>query len=154
MHEKHMKLYIGADHNGFDLKRQLIDYLKRNGYEVSDEGDLTRDPENDYPVFASQVVAAMRASDDSEPRGILICGSGQGICIAANRFKGIRASVCDNVEDARSGRNDDDTNVLCLPARVVNLDQAESIVRTWLGTGFAGAPRFKRRIVQLDELGD
>lgn len=147
-----MKLYIGADHNGFELKRQLMDYLRHNGYDVSDEGDLTHDPEDDYPLFAAKVVTAMRASDDHNARGILICGSGQGICIAANRFKGIRASVCDNVEDARSGRNDDDTNVLCLPARIVNLSQAESIVKTWLDTGFAGAARFKRRIVQLDEL--
>ena len=148
-----MKIYIGADHNGFQLKRQLLEYLTRNGYAVSDEGDLTLDPEDDYPLFAAKVVNAMRASDDAEPRGLLICGSGQGICIAANRFKGIRAAVCDSPEEARSGRNDDDTNVLCLPARVVSLDQAESILKTWLDTGFAGAPRYKRRIVQLDELG-
>lgn len=147
-----MKIYIGADHNGFQLKRQLLEYLTRSGYAVSDEGDLTPDPDDDYPLFAAKVVNAMRASDDAEPRGLLICGSGQGICIAANRFKGIRAAVCDNTDEARSGRNDDDTNVLCLPARVVATAQAESIVKTWLDTAFAGAPRYKRRIVQLDEL--
>ncbi len=148
-----MKIYVGADHNGFELKRQLLDYLRHNGYEVSDEGDISLDPQDDYPQFASRVVMAMKASDDPEPRGLLICGSGQGICIAANRFKGIRAGVCDDIEDARSGRNDDDTNVLCLPARRIDREQAEKVLYTWLNTGFAGAPRFKRRIVELDELG-
>lgn len=148
-----MKIYVGADHNGFELKRQLLDYLRHNGYDVSDEGDIKLDPEDDYPQFAARVVMAMKSSDDPDPRGLLICGSGQGICIAANRFKGIRAAVCDNTEEARSGRNDDDTNVLCLPARVVGLGQAESVLKTWLDTGFAGAARFKRRIAELDELG-
>jgi ribose 5-phosphate isomerase B len=148
-----MKIYVGADHNGFELKKRLLAYLQRNGYEVSDEGDLTLDPQDDYPLFAAKVVAAMKASEDREPRGLLICGSGQGICIAANRFKGIRAAVCDDPEEARAGRNDDDTNVLCLPARMIDGDQAEGVLRAWLDTGFAGAARFKRRIVQLDELG-
>lgn len=148
-----MKIYIGADHNGFELKQRLTAYLERNGYIVSDEGELTPDPQDDYPLFAAKVVAAMKASDDREPRGVLICGSGQGICIAANRFKGIRAAVCSDAEEARAGRNDDDTNVLCLPARMVTEAQAESILRVWLDTGFAGASRFKRRISQLDELG-
>ncbi len=148
-----MKIYIGADHNGFELKKQLLTYLRHNKYDVSDEGDITLDPQDDYPQFATQVVNAMRSSEDPDPRGLLICGSGQGICIAANRFKGIRASVCADPEEAKSGRNDDDTNVLCLPARVINQDQAERILHTWLKTGFAGAPRFKRRIAELDQLG-
>lgn len=148
-----MKIYIGGDHNGFALKNHLLAYLKRNGYEVSDEGDITLDPVDDYPQFAARVVSAMRASDDIEPRGILVCGSGQGICIAANRFKGIRASVCNEVEEVRAGRNDDDTNVLCLPARMVTVAEAERLVDIWLTTAFAGAARFKRRIKELDELG-
>src|SRR4051794_27070686 len=100
-----MKIYLGADHNGYDLKRRLRVYLERNGYDVSDEGDISRDPQDDYPQFAAKVVMAMKQSDDPEPRGVLICGSGQGICIAANRFKGIRASVCADEAEARSGRN-------------------------------------------------
>jgi ribose 5-phosphate isomerase B len=147
-----MKIYIGADHNGFELKKQLLVYLSRNHYDVSDEGDITLDPQDDYPQFAARVVAAMKASNDPEPRGLLICGSGQGICIAANRFKGIRASVCTDAEEAKAGRNDDDTNILCLPSRIVSTDQAEHILHTWLATGFAGAPRFKRRIAELDQL--
>jgi len=92
-----MKIYIGADHNGFELKKRLLTYLQRNGYSVSDEGDLTLDPQDDYPQFAAKVIMAMKASEDSDPRGLLICGSGQGICIAAKRFKGIRAAVCGEV---------------------------------------------------------
>jgi ribose 5-phosphate isomerase B len=83
----------------------------------------------------------------------LICGSGQGICIAANRFKGIRASLCWNVEEAHASRNDDDCNVLGLPARYLSVKQAEAITLAWLHTPFAGASRFKRRISELDELG-
>ncbi len=148
-----MKIYIGGDHNGFALKKHLVAYLARNGYKVSDEGDVTLDPVDDYPQFAARVVSAMRTSDDNEPRGILVCGSGQGICIAANRFKGIRASVCNDVTEVRAGRNDDDTNVLCLPARMVTNAEAERLVDIWLTTVFAGAARFKRRIKELDELG-
>jgi ribose 5-phosphate isomerase B len=148
-----MKIYIGADHNGFELKARLIKYLELSGHQISDEGGITLDPEDDYPLFAAKVVNAMKADGGADVRGLLICGSGQGICIAANRFKGIRAAVCDNPEDARSGRNDDDTNVLCLPARLVNQDEAEKIVKAWLETGFAGASRYKRRIVELDQLG-
>jgi ribose 5-phosphate isomerase B len=147
-----MKIYLGADHNGFEMKRQLIEYLRHLGYAVFDEGDTRLDPQDDYPQFAAQVVTAMRGSDDAEPRGILLCGSGQGICIAANRFRGIRAAVCNNPEEARVGRNDDDTNVLCLPAKAVTEGRAEDIVKTWLDTAFAGAARYKRRIVELDEL--
>lgn len=148
-----MKVYIGADHNGFGLKRQLKDHLRRSGYDVVDEGDERLDPDDDFPQFASRVVAAMKASDDKDPRGILICGSGQGMCMAANRFRGIRASLCDSVVEAKASRNDDDANVLCLPARTIQEGHAEQVTLTWLETAFAGAPRFKRRIAELDELG-
>lgn len=148
-----MKIYIGADHNGFDMKTGLVEYLRRNGYQVVDEGDERRDPEDDFPQFASRVVMAMKASDDPDPRGILICGSGQGMCMAANRYKGIRASLCDSVVEAKMSRNDDNANVLCLPARLIKEGRAEQVAKAWLETGFAGAARFKRRIAELDELG-
>jgi ribose 5-phosphate isomerase B len=148
-----MKIYIGADHNGYGLKKQLRDYLTRSGYDVEDQGDDHLDPEDDFPQFASQVVMAIKASSDADPRGILICGSGQGMCMAANRFKGIRASLCDNPIEAKLSRNDDDANVLCLPAKLIEQGQAEQVVMTWLETGFAGAARYKRRIAELDQLG-
>jgi len=149
-----MKIYIGADHNGFEMKAALTEALRQGGYDVYDGGDEVFDPTDDYPKFAARVVTAMRISDDSDPRGILICGSGQGMCMAANRFKGIRASLCYDSESARASRNDDDANVLCLPARTIQEGKAEHIVREWLNTGFAGASRFKRRLKELDELTD
>lgn len=149
-----MKIFLGADHNGFDMKAELIKALKRSGHDVVDEGDAERKPEDDFPIFAARVVHAMRASDDADPRGILICGSGQGMCIAANRFKGIRASLVWDTQEAHAARNDDDSNVLCLPARSISVEEAAKIAEAWLATPFAGAARFKRRIKELDTLGE
>lgn len=148
-----MKIYIGSDHNGFDLKTKLADFLQRSGHDVVDAGDVKRDPEDDFPQFAGRAVNALLADDDPDAKAILICGSGQGMCMAANRFKGIRASLCWNMTEARSARNDDDANVLCLSARSLTPDEAQAVVSTWLHTPFAGASRFKRRLQQLDELG-
>jgi ribose 5-phosphate isomerase B len=150
----HMNIYIGADHNGFEFKAKLIDYLRRSGHEVFDQGDTKLNPEDDFPQYASKVVHAMRESGDHEARGILICGSGQGMCMAANRYKGIRAALAWDQEEARAARNDDDSNVLCLSSRSVDFEATIGIVHTWLLTPFAGAVRFKRRLQELDELGD
>lgn len=147
-----MKIYIGTDHNGFQMRNTLVEHLKKAGYEIKDEGDSELNPNDDYPVFAARVVNAVLGSDDSDPRGILICGSGQGMCMAANRFKGIRAALLYDKESARSSRNDDDSNVACIPARVLENDEAKSIIDTWLQTPFAGAARFIRRIKEMDEL--
>jgi len=149
-----MKIYIGADHNGFDYKARLTAYLQQNGYEVVDQGGENRDPEDDFPQFAGRVVQAMRGDAEPVTRGILICGSGQGMCMAANRFKGIRAALAWDQEEARASRNDDDSNVLCLSARYLDFDKTVGIVHTWLMTPFAGAPRFKRRIQEMDDLGN
>jgi ribose 5-phosphate isomerase B len=147
-----MKIYLGADHNGFEYKKQLAEALRRAGHEVIDEGDESLNADDDYPEFAAKVAHALLADGDREARGILICGSGQGICIAANRFKGIRAALCWNQNEARAARNDDDCNILCLSSRYTSLDEAGSIMATFLATPFAGAPRFVRRIQKLDEL--
>jgi ribose 5-phosphate isomerase B len=147
-----MKIYLGADHNGFAMRAALAEALRKDGHEIIDEGDQQFEPEDDFPQFAEATVRAMLADDTDDVRGILICGSGQGMCIAANRFKGIRASLCWDVEEARAARNDDDSNVLCLPARPLNTEQALAITEAWLATPFAGASRFKRRIQQLDQL--
>ncbi len=146
-----MKVYIGSDHNGFNLKQQIVDYLRNLGHTVIDEGDERLDPDDDFTIFAGRVVNAMKADHDHTARGILICGSGQGMIMAANRHKGIRAGLGWSEESARSIRNDEDSNVLALPAEV--LDSAkkwQAIVDTWLTTPFAGASRYKRRIKQLD----
>src|SRR5689334_6042163 len=114
-----MRIFLGADHNGFEFKKQLTAYLQKSGYDVVDEGDVQLTPEDDFPQFASRVVQAMRADGDNEVRGILLCGSGQGMCMAANRFRGIRACLAFDQEEARAARNDDDANVLCLSARTL-----------------------------------
>jgi len=147
-----MHVYIGADHNGFAMKQALIEELTRAGYAVTDEGDKALHPDDDFPQFAARTVSAMRASSDDDPRGILICGSGQGMCMAANRYKGIRGSMAWTLEEARAVRNDDDSNVLCLPARYMDTQKAMQLVEAWLSTPFSGATRFKRRIRELDNL--
>src|SRR5688572_24728356 len=136
-----MKIFLGADHNGFELKKALLEVLQRSGHEVADEGDTKLDPADDFPQFAERVVRAMQVSGDSQARGILICGSGQGMCMAANRFKGIRASLVWDVAEAHAARNDDDSNVLCLPARSIGTDEAVRITEAWLMAPFAGATR-------------
>jgi ribose 5-phosphate isomerase B len=147
-----MKIFVGADHRGFYLRNSLIKYLAKAGYDVVDEGNTHLDPEDDFPQFATKVVTAMRASDDPEPKGILICGSGQGMCMAANRFKGIRAVLAWSDSAAKESRHDEDSNLLCLPAEVLEKDKANIVVEAWINTPFSGAPRYKRRIKELDEL--
>lgn len=147
-----MIIYIGADHHGFQLRAELINYLTKAGYTVNDDGNERLEPEDDYPVFAARVAKDVLASSDEDPRGILLCGSGQGIMIAANRFRGIRACLGYNTETVKAARNDDDCNVLCLPADILKEDTANLIVETWLNTPFAEAPRYSRRIKEMDEL--
>ena len=151
--EKVMKIFVGADHNGFQLKGSLVSHLVKLGYEVDDEGDTKLDPNDDFPIFAARVVNKM-LSDSDESRGILICGSGQGMAMAANRHKGIRAAVIWDKAEARDARNDDDSNVLALPARLLSDDpkRAYDIVETWLTTPFERATRFVRRIKEMDDL--
>lgn len=149
-----MKIYIGADHRGYLLKESLEKFLISRSYEVDDQGNEKLDPDDDFPVFAARVVTKILSSDDSDPRGILLCGSGQGMAMAANRHKGIRAAVIWNVEEARTARNDDDSNVLALPAHLFeeNIQLMQDIVETWLKTSFDYSARRIRRNKELDEL--
>ena len=149
-----MKLFIGADHNGYDLKATLKDYLERGGYEVVDEGDQEKHPDDDFPQFAAAVVHAMAADQSGDVRGILITSGGQGMAMAANRFKGVRACVGWNQDTVRDARNDNDANVICLPAHSLDFEAVVGILQAWLMTPFCGAPRYKRRIEMLDELGN
>lgn len=147
-----MKVYIGADHRGYELKDKLIGYLRSLGHEIEDtSGSLN--PEDDYPQIASKLVKQFKSSDGPESKGILICSSGQGMAMAANRFKGIRACLCWDEAEARASRNDDDSNVLCLSSEDIKYEEVLRVVTVWLNTPFAEAPRFKRRIKELDELG-
>ena len=147
-----MKLFLGSDHAGFHLKEKVFAYLSKREYDVEDLGDKELDPEDDFPEFAQRVAIRVLGEDDA--RGILICGSGQGMCMAANRFRGIRASLVWDEAEAKLTRNDNDSNVLCMPASVLEADEPEwqAIVDAWLDTPFAGAARYIRRNHKLDEL--
>lgn len=147
-----MKIYLGSDHNGYFLRTALAKYLRSAGYDVVDEGDEKPDPQDDFPLFAQKAVTHMLTCDDDEPRAILICGSGQGMVMAANRYKGIRAALGYDRQSIRAARSDDDANVLALPANQVDREEANILVETFLNVPFADAPRFRRRIAQLDEL--
>jgi len=147
-----MKIYIGADHQGFRLKDKLSAYLKKHGYDVEDEGDNRLDPQDDFPEFAGRVAAAVKSSSDKDPRGILLCGSGQGMVMAANRFDGIYAALAWDIKSAQESRADDNSNVLCLPSHRLNEQDVFDIVTSWLQAEFAAAPRFIRRLKQIDAL--
>src|SRR5450759_2964825 len=149
-----MKIFLGADHLGFHLKEQVFAYLAKHGYEVEDVGDKELDVNDDFPQFAQMASLKILGSDDKDPRAILLCGGGQGMAIASNRFKGIRASVIWDAYEAKMTRNDNDSNVLCLQSRILENDDSawEGIVETWLNTPFADAARFRRRNAQMDEM--
>lgn len=144
-----MQIYIGSDHNGFYLAQQLRAYIRKAGYTVTQEESQTYNPDDDFPIVA-QKTAHDVVSGGHTSRGILLCGSGQGVCIAANRFKGIRAILGYDHESVRSARHDDDANILCLPARSLSFDQATALVDVFLQTAFTAAPRYKRRIAEID----
>ncbi len=148
-----MKVFLGADHNGFHLKEQVFAYLSKHEIDVEDVGDREFNEDDDFPEFAQ--MAAIKVLGEDDARAILICGGGQGMCMAANRFRGIRASVIWDEFEAKMTRNDNDSNVLCLPSRILENDPQEwqRIIDTWLDTPFANAERYKRRNRQIDELG-
>ncbi len=151
-----MKIFLGSDHNGFHLKEKVFAYLAKRGIDVEDIGDKQLDPDDDFPQFAEIAALKVIGETDSDPRAILICGGGQGMAMAANRYKGIRASVIWDSEEARMTRNDNDSNVLCLPSRVLEREEDiiwQDILDTWLHTEYANATRYKRRNAELDELG-
>lgn len=147
-----MKIFLGSDHRGFHLKEKIFAYLSKRDYDVEDVGDTELDPDDDFPEFAQR--AAIKVLGENDARAILLCGGAQGMAMAANRFRGIRASVIWDEEEAKITRIDNDSNVLCLPARLLENNEAEweAILETWLNTEFAGAARYVRRNRQLDEL--
>lgn len=152
-----MRVYLGADHQGFYLKNRIRDYLTKAGYYVTDYSSEHFDPDDDFPQYAQAAARRVVDEEDDTDVAILICGGGQGMAMAANRIKGVRAIVATTAEDARYGRNDNDANVLCLPARILDHDYNEpvwkDVVDTFLTTPFAGAERYIRRNRELDQLG-
>ncbi len=138
-----MKIAIGSDHGGFELKKFLIAWLKKENYEVIDLGNHVYDREDDYPDFANAV--AIEVAKGNADRGIAICGSGVGACVAANKTKGIRACVCHDTYSAHQGVEHDNMNVLCLGARIVGDELSKELVNAFLNANFISEGRFKRR---------
>lgn len=139
-----MKLLISSDHAGFDLKEEVRAYLAKAGHEVVDLGAFTCDPQDDYPDFAERVGEAIKAGEAK--RGILICGSGVGVSIAANKIPGVRAAMCHDTYSAHQGVEHDDMNVLVLGARIIGTSLAYELVDSFLKAKFiSNEPRFTRR---------
>lgn len=147
-----MKIYLTSDHAGFELKNDLREYLAHHGHEVEDLGPATLNPEDDYPQFAFNLATKVLGSEDKDPRGIMVCGSAQGPAIALNRVRDIRAAVVWNEDVAKETRQDNDSNVLCLPSRHIDKETAARIAETWLKEPFSKAARHKRRLQEIEEL--
>lgn len=141
-----MKLAIAADHGGFALKNELVSRLNRE-HDVADLGAHRFEESDDYPEYALLVARAVTSGQAQ--RGILVCGSGIGASIAANKVPGIRAGVCHDTYSARQGVQHDDMNVLCLGARVVGVELAVELATAFLGSRFSGAERHRRRLLKV-----
>jgi ribose 5-phosphate isomerase B len=143
-----MKLYLGSDHRGFDLKQQLLSFLQQFGHEVIDLGAHELVPEDDFNEYAVAVSRAVLAEPDSF--GILLCGSAHGVAIQANRFRGIRAICGFTPVLAERGREHNDANILCVDADFVAPDEAKTILDTFVNTRFLALDRYIRRNEKLD----
>ncbi|MBI4049707.1 MAG: RpiB/LacA/LacB family sugar-phosphate isomerase [Candidatus Doudnabacteria bacterium] len=139
-----MKVYIGADHGGFKLKEELKVWLKELGHDMEDLGAFSFLPEDDFVDYAWPL--ALKVGGDEVARGILICRSGQGECIVANKAKGVRAVTAWNEKSAYAGRHDNDANVVCLPADYISLETAKKMIEIFLTTPFGTEERFRRRV--------
>lgn len=144
-----MRVAIGADHEGYLLKDEIARVLTADGYEVIDKGTCGPEPV-DYPDYARIVGDAVRTG--AADRGILICGSGIGVCVAANKLAGIRAGLCHDVYSAHQSVEHDNINVLCLGPNIIGTKLALDLVKIWLNARFSGADRHLRRLHKIDEI--
>jgi ribose 5-phosphate isomerase B len=144
-----MRVAIGADHAGFELKGFIIHHLAQAGHELVDVGTHSREPV-DYPDYARAVAQAILSGGTE--RGILVCGSGVGACVAANKLTGIRAGLCHDTYSAHQGVEHDDINMLCLGARVIGPELALELVSTFLAARFSGEERHRRRLAKIEAL--
>ncbi|GII67189.1 ribose-5-phosphate isomerase [Sphaerisporangium krabiense] len=142
-----MRVYIAADHAGYELKNHLVSTLKERGHEVVDEGPFVYDAEDDYPIFILR--AAEAVSSDEGSLGVVIGGSGNGEQIAANKVRGIRAALAWSAETAELARRHNDANVISLGARMHSAEEAARFVQVFLDTPFSGDERHRRRIAQI-----
>lgn len=139
-----MKVAIAGDHAGYDLKQALIPFLTKNGFEVIDLGTDTADVPSDYPDFA--VLVGEAVTSGRVERGVLVCGSGVGVSVAANKIRGIYAGMCHDTYSAHQGVEHDDMNVICLGARIIGVELAREVVKAFLNAQFTGEERHVRRV--------
>ncbi len=143
------RVALAADHAGFELKEKITTHLQGAGFEVVDLGTGDEEPV-DYPDFASAIGEALK--EGRAERGILICGSGVGACVAANKIKGMRAGLCHDIYSAHQGVEHDDINVLCLGSRVIGEELAKELVTAFLSAEFTGEERHRRRLAKIEEI--
>ena len=139
-----MKIALGCDHGGFPLKQNIADVLKKLGHEVVDCGAFAYDAKDDYPDFAEAVARAVQRG--KAQKGIIVCGSGVGACVAANKLKGVRAGLCHDTYSAAQGVEHDDMNVLTLGSRVIGPELAFECAVAFLRAAFSGEERHRRRL--------
>jgi ribose 5-phosphate isomerase B len=144
-----MKITIGSDHAGFELKKLLIDYLRQRGHELTDVGTDSTEPV-DYPDYAEAV--GLSVLQGKSERGILICGSGVGASVAANKLPGIRAGICHDSYSAHQGVEHDDVNVLVLGSRVIGTELAKDLCLAFLNARFTGEARHRRRLEKIHSI--
>lgn len=147
-----MRIAIAADHAGYYLKEKLKDYLRQEGYQLIDVGAYSFDQSDDYPDFAAS--AASKVSEGEADRAILICDSGIGVDIVANKFPGVRSALVNDEELAKLTRQHNDTNALALASMYLDESKARRIVRNWLDTPFSNADRHARRLRKIREIED
>ena len=145
-----MRIGIGADHGGFQMKEQLVKRLAEQGHEVIDFGNMAFDPDDDYPDFAIPLARAV--ANGFVERGVLLCGSGVGASVAANKVNGVRAALCHDDYSARQGVEDDDLNILCLGGRTTGIAVAWECTRNFLSARFSEAARHRRRLEKVKQL--
>ncbi len=141
------QIAVGADHAGFALKQELLPWLESLGCQVTDVGAHAYDAVDDYPDFTAEVARKV-ASGEAE-RGVVICGSGVGSSVVANKFPGVRAGLCHDTYSAHQGVEHDDVNVLCIGARVIGIELAMEVIRAFLGARFSGEERHVRRLSKV-----
>jgi ribose 5-phosphate isomerase B len=147
-----MKIYLGADHGGYELKNILREHLTHAGYDIEDVGAHTLDTQDGYPEYAFAVATKVLGSDNNDDLGILMCKSGQGMAIAANRVRGIRAALAWNKATAEHARRDDNANILVLAAAYTDPETCLEAVDAWLNTEFSKDPKYQARLKQIEEL--
>jgi ribose 5-phosphate isomerase B len=147
---KKMNIALGTDHAGFALKAAIADAIARAGHSHVDCGAMAVQPDDDYPVVAERVAVAVQTGEAD--RGIVLCGSGVGASVAANKVRGIRSALCHDTFSAHQGVEDDDMNVLCIGARVIGPSLAVELVTSFLGASFSGAERHRRRLAMVNRI--